>query len=264
MFVGKGNLITSTAESIEKPIAATDVQDARVLVLLCTYNEGENVGKMLSALGEALPSADVLVVDDNSPDGTANIVRQFAAEDPRYHLLDRPGKLGLGTAVRDGIRWCLEREYDFLINLDSDMSHNPNTTPAMLAACMHPDVDVAVGSRYVPGGSLEGLAWHRRLISRALNGYATRILRLPISDCSGSFRCYRTRALRSLDLNQLKCSGYGFLEEILVTMYRRGAKLAEVPIQFESRHAGESKLSLGDAIGALKVIHALALRSGKA
>lgn len=264
MFVGKGNLITSTAESIEEPTVASDVQDARVLVLLCTYNEGENVGKMLAALNHALPSADVLVVDDNSPDGTADIVRKLAANDSRYHLLVRPGKLGLGTALRDGIRWCLDRQYDYLINLDSDLSHNPNSVPTMLAACMRPNVDVAVGSRYVTGGSLDGLAWHRRLISRALNGYATRILRLPISDCSGSFRCYRTTALRRLDLSQLQCAGYGFLEEILVTMYRRGAKLAEVPIQFETRHAGESKLSLGDAVGALKVIHSLALRSSKA
>ena len=262
MFVGKGHRITSTAESIEEPSAASDVQGARVLVLLCTYNEGQNVGKMLATLSEALPLADVLVVDDNSPDGTAEIVREYAAQDARYHLLLRSGKLGLGTALRDGIRWCLDRQYNFLINLDSDLSHDPRANPAMLAACMRPNVDVAVGSRYIVGGSLEGLAWHRRLISRALNGYATRILRLPISDCSGSFRCYRTEVLRRLDLSQLTCSGYGFLEEILVTMYRRGARLTEVPIQFETRHAGESKLSLADAIGALRVIHSLALRNG--
>lgn len=232
----------------------------KVLVVLCTYNEVKNINAMFELLDQHLPEADILVVDDNSPDGTAEVVRRKAASDPRIHLLLRSGKLGLGTALRDAIRWCLDRDYHYLINLDADLSHDPATAPAMLAACRQPGTDISVGSRYVDGGGFAGLAWHRRLISRCLNGYATRVLRLPISDCSGSYRCYRTSALQAIDLSTLTCKGYGFLEELLVALYRSGAKLQEVPIQFETRLNGQSKLGLSDIFGALKVIHSMALR----
>ena len=233
---------------------------AKVLVMLCTYNERGNLPDMLNLLKEQLPEADVLVVDDNSPDGTADYVKQFQELNPQVHLMQRAGKLGLGTAVRDGMRWCLERDYDYLINLDADHSHNPASTPAMLEKCRQSDVDVSIGSRYIPGGGFPGLAWHRILISRCLNGYATRLLRLPVTDCSGSFRCYSTSALRKIDLAKLTCNGYGFLEEILVALHRSGAQLAEVPIQFETRMTGKSKLSFSDIVGALSVIHKMAFR----
>lgn len=238
--------------------ASSGVENARVLVLLCTYNEVENLPRMFDELDQHLPGVDILVVDDNSPDGTADFVEQRSQADPRYHLLLRSGKLGLGTALRDGITWCLERDYDYLLNLDADLSHDPATAPAMLSACQQPDIDVSIGSRYVDGGGFDGLPWHRKLMSRGLNTYATRVLRLPISDCSGSFRCYTTRILRTVDLSQLKCAGYGFLEELLVSLYRDGARLTEVPIRFELRHRGESKLGLSDMWGAFKVIHRLA------
>lgn len=236
--------------------------EARVLVLLCTYNEADNVAGIIERLQQALGNVDILVVDDNSPDGTAEVVRQLIENDPRIHLMLRSAKTGLGTALRAGFLWCLERDYQFLLNLDADGSHDPATAPAMLASCQQATTDVAVGSRYVQGGGFAGLGWHRRWISRCLNVYATRVLGLPISDCSGSFRCYRTDVLKRLDFDQLTCPGYGFLEEILVALHRRGARLAEVPIQFETRLSGQSKLSLGDALGALKVIHGLAWRRG--
>lgn len=233
----------------------------RVVVLLCTYNEAGNVEEMFQQIDEHLPSADVLVVDDNSPDGTGDLVRAAGKSDLRYHLLARSGKLGLGTATRVGLMWGVAKGYDFIINMDADLSHDPASLPALFAAVNESeDVDVAVGSRYVPGGGFAGLAWHRRLISRALNGYATRLLRLPIKDCSGSFRCYRVTTLKKLDFAKLTCPGYGFLEEILVALRDAGCKFTEVPIQFETRNAGESKLSWRDAAGAIRVIHQLAFR----
>ena len=266
------------------PPPAPLAQSPRVVVLLCTYNEAQNLPLLLTRLEAALPQADVLVVDDNSPDGTAAIVRahsgfQLAASEPppaprvpasrppappaaqrSIYLMCREGKLGLGTATRSGLQWCLARGYDLIVNLDADLSHDPATAPQLVHACWgHPaPADVAVGSRYIAGGSSPGLAGHRRLISRLLNAYATRLLRLPVKDCSGSFRCYRAAALRQLDFSRLVCPGYGFLEEILVSLHRQGAQLVEVPIEFHSRRQGRSKLGLSDAWGALAVIHRLA------
>lgn len=243
----------NTEPSLAKP--------ARVLILLCTYNEAGNIPKMFGLTAKHLPQAGVLVVDDNSPDGTGQIVTDFSQDDSRYNLLARSGKLGLGTATRDGLLWGLEHNYDFIINLDADHSHDPVVLPAILAACRdNPEVGVAVGSRYVEGGGFEGLAWHRKIISWVLNTYATRLLRLPIKDCSGSYRCYRASVLRQLDFESLTCPGYGFLEEILVGLRRLGTQFVEVPIRFETRFHGQSKLSLKDAWGAVKVIHQLAWR----
>ena len=262
---------------------------ARVLVLLCTYNEAANLPELLKELHAQLPQADVLVVDDKSPDGTARIVERHplfaesigsgpgrsatqptpsaartasAGAPARMHLLERASKQGLGTATRAGLQWCLDRNYDYVINLDADLSHAPADAPRLLSACNNPDTacDVAVGSRYVAGGGMAGLSLHRQLFSRLLNGYATRLLRLPVKDCSGSFRCYRVAALRRVDFAQLSCPGYGFLEEILVALHRSGARFQELPIEFHARSQGRSKLGIGDAWGAISVIHRLALR----
>jgi dolichol-phosphate mannosyltransferase len=241
--------------------AAMKSDPGRVLILLCTYNEALNMPNMVTQLQAALPQADILVVDDNSPDGTGAWVQQAAAADSRLHLLARQGKLGLGSATRDGMRWCLGRNYDYLINLDADLSHRPADTSRLLAACQQPDCDVAVASRYQPGGGFANIAAHRRLMSWTLNRYANWLLKLPLTDCSGSFRCYRTSALRSIELGELSCAGYGFLEEILVALNRAGCRFVEVPIWFDARSLGHSKLSFADAWGAIKVIHQL--RRGK-
>lgn len=232
---------------------------ATMLVLLCTYNEAGNIEAMFRRILEHLPQTDILVVDDNSPDGTADLVKKAAELNSSIHLLLRAGKEGLGTATRSGLAWGIDHKYDYVINLDADQSHDPAKLPEFLAACTD-GADIAVGSRYAPGGGLEGLAWHRKLISRSLNGYARRILRLPIRDCSGSYRCYSREALERIELNDLKCPGYGFLEEILVALADAGCSFAEVPIQFHDRGAGQSKLSAADAWGAIKVIHTLAFR----
>lgn len=262
----------------------------RVLILLCTYNEAQNVPLMVQQLHSALPRADILVVDDNSPDGTGQWVAQQSSNDCKLHLLSRAGKLGLGSATREGMRWALERNYDYLINMDADLSHRPTDVPRLLAACQGSEevttsvhdssqaissnqvhepkeeqggrerraaCDVAVASRYLPGGGFANIAAHRRLMSWTLNRYANWLLKLPLTDCSGSFRCYRVAALRRLDLDSLKCNGYGFLEEILVALKQVGCRFAEVPIWFDARTLGRSKLSFADAWGAIKVIHSL-------
>ncbi len=266
---------------------------ARTLVLVCTYNEVENLPELFEQLGHYLPRADILVVDDSSPDGTAAWVRAHpryrthtaASVDSAIYLIQRSGKHGLGTATREGLRWCLDRAYDYIINLDADLSHPPEYAPVLLAACqpapatgstaepratsggtVSSDIaasgtlacDVAIGSRYVTGGSSPGLPGHRRWISRLLNVYANNLLRLPVKDCSGSYRCYRVDALRRIDLSQLNCPGYGFLEELLVALHRSGARIAEYPIEFRARSGGHSKLGLSDAWGAMRVIHKLA------
>lgn len=234
-----------------------DAEPGQVLVLLCTYNEVLNMPRLVEQLVAALPQADILVVDDNSPDGTGDWVRKAAIENAQIHLLPRQGKLGLGSATRDGIRWCLDRHYQFLINLDADLSHRPVDTERLLAACQQSDCDVSVASRYLPGGGFSKIPAYRRWMSWVLNRYANWLLKLPLTDCSGSFRCYRTSALRRVDLAQLTCSGYGFLEEILVALKRSGSRFCEVPIWFDARTLGHSKLSFSDACGAIKVIHRL-------
>ncbi|MEM7476216.1 MAG: polyprenol monophosphomannose synthase [Planctomycetota bacterium] len=246
--------------STDEPDEIFDTTQYRTLVVLCTYNEVGNIAIMVEALHKSLPNADIVVVDDNSPDGTSDWVKRQQENDSQLHLIHRPGKLGLGTALRDAIAWCLDREYDYLINLDADLSHDPATAPLLLQETVQKQLDIVAGTRYRDGGGSPGLPFHRKLISRSLNIYATRILRLPISDCSGSFRCYRVSKLRELELQELACPGYGFLEEILVALRRKGAAFGEVPIVFDCRHAGESKLSFSDAMGAIKVIHRLAFR----
>jgi dolichol-phosphate mannosyltransferase len=265
------------------------MNEPRVLVLLCTYNERGNLPEVLKQLWSVLPQADVLVVDDNSPDGTGEWVAARAASEPRLHLLARSGKLGLGSALRDGIAWCLTRQYDYLLNFDADRSHDPRVAPELLRTAvagavsqagpatgpgpaMSPgsakspgsdtglgSMTVAIGSRYVAGGASTGLTPLRKAISRLLNAYAALLLRLPVGDCSGSYRCYPVALLRQLELPQLRCNGYGFLEEILVHLRGRGARFVEVPITYHARGAGSSKLSFSDAWGAIAVIHRLAL-----
>lgn len=233
----------------------------RVLILLCTFNEMGNLPTVFEVLWHAVPHAEILVVDDNSPDGTGRWARQQADKSTRVFAMIRKAKLGLGSALRDGLEWSLSRDYEFVINLDADLSHNPADASKLLAGCLasQPRIDVAIGSRYVAGGGVVGLSAPRSLASKLLNAYATRLLGLPVRDCSGSFRCYRSSALRLLDFSKLKCNGYGFLEEILCHLYRQGATLAEFPITYEHRHAGRSKLSISDACGALAIIHRLAI-----
>lgn len=251
------------ADATEQPdTSRPQVSCSHVLVVLCTYNEMQTLPRVVDRLRTVAPDVNMLVVDDSSPDGTGVWAREQSENSSQFHLISRSQKLGLGSALRDGMRWCLERDFKFLVNLDADMSHDPLQVPRLVELCGSQSADVAIGSRYVHGGSTEGLSALRKVISRALNQYATKVLSLPISDCSGSYRCYRVSVLRKLNLDDLTCNGYGFLEEILTTLHRRGAKLTEMPITYHARAGGRSKLSFSDALGALRVIHQLALRKG--
>jgi dolichol-phosphate mannosyltransferase len=221
------------------------------LVSLATYNERENLPLLIEEIFRHAPAVDLLVIDDNSPDGTGRWCAEQAARDPRIHCLHRPGKLGLGSAIVAGMRYAIDEGYTFLLNMDADFSHHPRYLPALLAGMSptadRPAVDVMIGSRYVPGGDTPGWPWRRRLMSRAVNGYARWLLRLAPRDCSGSFRCYRTAVLARVDWDALRSRGYSFQEEVLWRLQGVGARFGETPISFADRRHGHSKINLGEA-----------------
>jgi dolichol-phosphate mannosyltransferase len=216
--------------------------DVRPLVVIPTYNESENILRMLDRVHESLPEAGLLVVDDGSPDGTGDLVRGVAAERPGVHLLARPGKAGLGSAYRAGFAWGLERGFDAFVEMDADFSHDPGALPSIIAP-LDRGFDVSIGSRYVAGGSIPKWAWHRELLSRGGNRYATRVLGLGVADATAGFRAYSARILRRLDLDTIRAEGYGFQIEMTYRARQHGASITEVPISFVDRAAGESKMS---------------------
>ncbi len=227
----------------------TSVPEPRVLVAVCTYNEAANIEPMLHRLRQAMPLADLLVVDDESPDGTAGRVEAVARHDRRVRLIVRRGERGLGGAIRRAIEHAIEQDYTYFLNLDGDLSHAPEQLPSLLqVATSSGRPDVVIGSRYVPGGAIEGWPIRRRIMSRLVNRFATLCLRLPVQDCSGSMRCYRVETLTKLDRQQLRSNGYALLEELLVRLHRQNASLTEVPITFTDRTEGQSKLTLGEAL----------------
>jgi dolichol-phosphate mannosyltransferase len=214
----------------------------RPLVVIPTYNEAENIERMLHRIHECLPGAGVLVVDDGSPDGTAALVRGVAAALPDVHLLTRDGKSGLGSAYRAGFAWGLERGYDAFVEIDADFSHDPAALPSLLAP-LADGFDVVIGSRYIEGGSIPNWAWHRHLLSRGGNTYASAVLGLGVADSTAGYRVYAADILRRLDLDRIRAEGYGFQIEMTYRARQHGAVITEVPISFVDRQAGESKMS---------------------
>jgi dolichol-phosphate mannosyltransferase len=204
--------------------------DSRVLVVLATYNEIENLPGLVDAIEQALPDADILVIDDNSPDGTGRWCDERAVADGRLHCLHRKAKEGLGSATLVGLRWALEREDEVVVTMDADWSHDPQYLPELVKGAE--SADVAIGSRYCVGGAIEGWPIYRRVVSRAMNGLTRLALRTPIRDASGAFRAYRSTALRRIDLSQVQATGYSYLEEIVWHLYRAGCTFVEVPITF--------------------------------
>lgn len=220
-----------------------------VLVLVCTYNERDNLPKLFDQIFAVLPDAEILVVDDGSPDGTSAWVREQQSSNARIHLLDRGGKLGLGTAIRDGMRFAIQRDFEWLINLDGDLSHDPAAIPSLLA--FRDRSDLVIGSRYVSGGRLSGCSWRRILVSRTANVLARWIVGWKIRDCSSAYRLYRVRSLETIPIDTIQAKGYGFLEEILALLMRSGARIEEVPIIYTERLRGASKLSIREAFSTL-------------
>ena len=225
----------------------------RPLVVIPTYNESENIERMLHRITECLPEAGVLVVDDGSPDGTADLVKALEAELPNVHLLSRTEKAGLGSAYRAGFAWGLERGYDACIEIDADFSHDPAALPTLVAPLEH-GFDVAIGSRYIEGGSIPNWAWHRHLLSRGGNAYASAVLGLGVADSTAGYRAYSARILRQLDLDRIRAEGYGFQIEMTYRARQHGAAITEVPISFVDRAAGESKMSSVIVIEALGLV----------
>ena len=214
----------------------------RLLIALATYNERENLPMLTAQIFEFVPETDILVIDDSSPDGTADWVEEQMRTDARFKLIKRMGKQGLGTAVLAAMDYAVQNGYDFLINMDADLSHPPRFLPAIRSKADE-GFDVVIGSRYVPGGQIHGWSLSRRFMSRGINLYARWVLGLKTRDNSGSFRCYRTALLKQLDPKTVRSKGYSFFEEILFRLCQLGGTFAEVPITFEERRVGQSKLN---------------------
>jgi dolichol-phosphate mannosyltransferase len=249
---------TPSAHATTLHLTGNMTDSPRVLITLCTYNERKNLEQLIPEILQLVPAADVLVIDDNSPDGTGEFAEELAAADSRVRVLHRPGKLGLGTATVAGFHDGIDHKYDWLVNLDADYSHPPRFIPDMLAAA--PDYDVVIGSRYVAGGEVSGWGLKRHLMSKSLNLYARIVLGLPTKDNSGSFRCYRVTKLAEVDWSKTRATGYAIEEEILFRLARCGARMIEVPIRYEERRFGHTKLHWKEALEAGLVLMKLRLR----
>ena len=213
-----------------------------VAVVLPTYNESENIARLLTQLRQVLPDSRLYVVDDNSPDGTGDIAERCAVELGGIEVLHRPGKQGLGSAYRQGFTHVIAQGADIVVSMDVDFSHDPLSIPAMLAA-IDAGSDAVIGSRYVNGGGTKNWPLHRRLLSRWGNLYTGAVLGVKVRDCTSGFRAYRASALASIAPETTKAEGYAFLSELVVRLSRRGMKISEVPILFIDRENGTSKMS---------------------
>jgi dolichol-phosphate mannosyltransferase len=216
----------------------------RTLVITPTYDEAENIEEWLRRTRAALPDADVLVVDDNSPDGTGAVAERVAAELGRIQVLHRPMKEGLGVAYRAGFGAGLEQAYDLLCHLDADLSHDPAVLPVLIARLEADDADLVIGSRYVPGGSIPHWPWFRRALSRVGNFYAGLVLGTSVRDNTSGYRVYRAEILKDIDYASTRAKGYGFMIETAYRVWLRGGRIVESPIAFTDRVRGYSKMTL--------------------
>ncbi len=217
------------------------------IVIIPTYNERENIVKIIHAV-QALPqSFDILIVDDNSPDGTAALVRQLIADAATQglYLIERSGKLGLGTAYIEGFRWSLLHAYDYIFEMDADFSHNPNDLLRLYAACANEGYDMAIGSRYITGANVVNWPLSRIMISYGASLYVRMVTGIPVHDTTAGFVCYRRRVLAAMELARIRCKGYAFQIEMKYTAYKMGARIKEVSVVFVNRREGTSKMSGG-------------------
>lgn len=231
----------------------------RALVVIPTYNERENLPRLVPLILQQDPRLDVLIIDDASPDGTGQLADQLAADEPRLHVVHREGKLGLGTAYIAGFRWALERDYDAVFEMDADLSHDPAHIPAFLEAIQR--FDVVLGSRYLHG-RVTVVNWPipRLLLSYAANVYARVVTGLPVTDATGGFKCFRRHVLEAIDLDRVGSEGYSFQIEMSLRAWRKGFALGEIPIVFADRDIGESKMSRRIVWEAVWRVWALRLR----
>jgi dolichol-phosphate mannosyltransferase len=234
------------------------VAEPRTLVAIATYNEHDNLAPLIQEIHRYSPQVDVLVVDDNSPDGTGPLADQLAAADPRIQVMHRAGKLGLGTAILAGMNRSLERNYDIHVTMDADFSHHPRDIPALLAGMR--DHDIMIGSRYIPGGGTVNWPLSRKFMSGSVNFMCRLLMRLPARDCSGGFRAYSVALLRKTDFSNMLSRGYSFQEEVLLLCDLQGARIGETPIIFEDRKVGKTKANLKEMIRSSWILLRLGLR----
>jgi dolichol-phosphate mannosyltransferase len=227
------------------------------LICLPTYDERENLAPMVEAILAAVPQVHILVIDDNSPDGTGRLADELAAREPRVKVLHRAGKEGLGKAYLAGFAWALQRPYGLVLEMDCDFSHDPRYLPAMLAAAE--EADLVLGSRYVPGGGTVNWGLGRKLISRGGSLYARTILGLSARDLTGGFKCFRREVLEAIDLATVECTGYAFQIELTYRAARRGFKVRELPITFVDRRVGKSKMSRRIVLEAVRKVWSIRL-----
>ena len=224
-----------------------------VLVVLPTYNESENIDRVVRRIRRAVPAATVLVVDDGSPDGTADIAEQLGKQLGNIEVLRRHQKSGLDSAYRAGFRWGLDRDFDVCIEMDADLQHEPEALPDLIAPLSRGH-GLVIGSRYVKGGSIPDWSWHRRLLSRWGNIYASVLLGLGVTDSTAGFRAYTASVLESIDLDRIRAEGYGFQIEMTYQAKKAGTSVVEIPIRFSERMDGQSKMSTFIVVEALALV----------
>jgi dolichol-phosphate mannosyltransferase len=231
----------------------------KILVVTPTYNEAENIPKLIPAVLRQAPNIDVLIVDDGSPDGTGQIVKDIMATNPHVRIIERSGKQGLGTAYVAGFKYAIQNGYDYVFEMDADFSHNPNDIPVFLSTIK--DYDLVIGSRYIDGVRVLNWPMNRLLLSYSANVYTQIITGLPVHDATGGFKCYRVEALKTIDLDQIRSNGYAFQIEMSFKVWKKGLRLVEIPIVFADRRLGTSKMSKHIVYEAVFMLWKLRLRS---
>lgn len=229
-------------------------------MLVCTYNELANLPRLVGEVLGNNSQHEILIVDDGSPDKTGDWAFEESTKNSRVKLIQRGAKLGLGSAIKTGLNFAIENDFDYVVNLDADFSHDPRAIEALIQATIAEQADLTIGSRYVEGGGLTNCSFRRIAVSRAANLCARVLVGWKVRDCSSAYRCYRLDFLKRIELDKIICTGYGFLEELLWEVLHRGGKVIERPIIYTEREHGESKISIKEAYGTLKVLCRLALR----
>ncbi len=234
-----------------------------LVVQTATYNEADTIQPLLEQIRSVVPQAHILIIDDNSPDGTGKIISQFSRNDNATHLVERIGRRGLGSAILDGIKNSISLGADIVVYMDADLSHNPHDIPLLLQA-LDPSpktqFDIAIGSRRVPGGHITGWSWQRHVASFLVNWFTYFILRVPARDASSGFRAIRLRSIHDMDFNDI-AEGYAFQEDFLWRAQRVGARITEVPITFTNRHIGKSKVNTKEMVWSALTLLKIARRT---
>lgn len=230
----------------------------KVLAISPTYNEKKNISELINRISKLPIDIDLLIIDDNSPDGTADIIKTIMSENKSIHLLEREKKLGLGTAYCEGFQWALERGYDLIVQIDADLSHNPDDILRMVE--MSNSSDLVIGSRYIGGVNVINWPMRRLLLSYFANLYAKLLIQFPIKDSTGGFKCFQRKVLESIDLKMINSQGYSFQIEINFLAWIKGFKIKEIPIVFTDRTVGESKMNRGIVIEAIWMVPKLLIR----